>query len=114
MFDHGLEKDVPVETLNIKKEGMHEHVARPEQHTDRNQVETELDQKVLVEPPPNQLEGKNPKKKKKGKFWQDSDGDGKWYEDEDIKKENVVEGKKKGLWDSITLREREERSLQER
>ena len=33
---------------------------------------------------------------------QDSDGDGKWYEDEDIKKEeNVAEGKKKGLWDNI-------------
>ena len=103
MFDHGLEKDVPVETLNIKKEGMHEHVARPEQHTDRNQVETELDQKVLVEPPLESVgEGKDPKKKKKGKFWQDSDGDGKWYEDEDIKKEeNVAEGKKKGLWDNI-------------
>ena len=104
MFDHGLEKDVPVETLNIKKEGMHEHVARPEQHTDRNQVETELDQKVLVEPPLESVgEGKDHKKKKgKGKFWQDSDGDGKWYEDEDIKKEeNVAEGKKKGLWDNI-------------
>ena len=104
MFDHGLEKDVPVETLNIKKEGMHEHVARPEQHTDRNQVETELDQKVMVEPPLESVgEGKDHKKKKgKGKFWQDSDGDGKWYEDEDIKKEeNVAEGKKKGLWDNI-------------
>ena len=103
MFDHGLEKDVPVETLNIKKEGMHEHVARPEQQTDRNQVETELDQKVMVEPPLESVgEGKDHKKKKgKGKFWQDSDGDGKWYEDEDIKKEeNVAEGKK-GLWDNI-------------
>ena len=92
MFDHGLEKDVPVETLNIKKEGMHEHVARPEQHTDRNQVETELDQKVMVEPPLESVgEGKDHKKKKgKGKFWQDSDGDGKWYEDEDIKKEENV------------------------
>ena len=103
MFDHGLEKDVPVETLNIKKEGMHEHVARPEQQTDRNQVETELDQKVMVDPPLESVgEGKDHKKKKgKGKFWQDSDGDGKWYEDEDIKKEeNVAEGKK-GLWDNI-------------
>ena len=95
MFNHGLEKDVPVENLKVTREGMHEHAARPEQHTDRNQVETELDQKVLVEPPLESVgEGKDPKKKKgKGKFWQDSDGDGKWYEDEDVKKEeNVEEG----------------------
>ena len=34
MFDHGLEKDVPVESLDIKKEGMHEHASRPERHQD--------------------------------------------------------------------------------
>jgi len=102
MFNHGLEKDVPVENLKVTREGMHEHAARPEQHTDRNQVETELDQKVLVEPPLESVgEGKDPKKKKKGKFWQDSDGDGKWYEDEDVKKEENVEEGKKGLWDNI-------------
>ena len=48
---------------------MHEHVARPEQHTDRNQVETELDQKVLVEPPLESVERWDHKKKKGKGVW---------------------------------------------
>ena len=42
MFEHGLEKDVPVETLNIKKEAVHEHVARPERNPDQDEVNTDL------------------------------------------------------------------------
>ena len=69
MFEHGLEQDVPVATLNLLEYGMHEHAINPEKS--QRQIEAE---------PPNQFvddelsaEVKTESKKAK----KDYDGDGK-------------------------------------
>ena len=69
MFEHGLEMNVPVEKLNIKKEGMHEHAINPSKS-----------QREIEAQPPNQFvddelsaEVKTESKKAK----KDYDGDGK-------------------------------------
>ena len=50
MFEHGLEKDVPVDDITITKEGMHEHAARPERNRDEIGTELPVDETPLVEP----------------------------------------------------------------
>ena len=50
MFEHGLEKDVPVDDITITKEGMHEHAARPERNRDEIGTELPVDEAPLVEP----------------------------------------------------------------
>ena len=69
MFEHGLEMNVPVAKLNIKKEGMHEHAINPSKS-----------QREIEAQPPNQFvddelsaEVKTESKKAK----KDYDGDGK-------------------------------------
>ena len=69
MFEHGLEMNVPVDKLNIKKEGMHEHAINPSKS-----------QREIEAQPPNQFvddelsaEVKTESKKAK----KDYDGDGK-------------------------------------
>ena len=37
-FDHGIEKNVPVDNLEIVKEGMHEHVVNVEKNTEINEI----------------------------------------------------------------------------
>ena len=131
MFEHGLEKDVPVDDITITKEGMHEHAARPERNRDEIGTELPVDEAPLVEPaiknmPEHHQKDENGKviehddleEGKKAK--KDYDGDGKIESGKDeyfgsrdkaIKKamgkkamkkeETVEEGKKKGLWDNI-------------
>ena len=41
-FDHGIEKNVPVENLEIVKEGMHEHVINVEKNVDINEISADL------------------------------------------------------------------------
>jgi len=82
MFDHGLEKDVPVETLNIKKEAVHEHVARPEGNPDQDEVNTDLPAgphgQTYVEPAiKSEGYGKGSKKKKKQEERAEVVGEGK-------------------------------------
>ena len=84
MFEHGLEKDVPVADMAITKEGMHEHAARPERHQDEIGSELPVDESPLVEPA---IKNEHHQK----------DADGKVIEHED---EKIEEGKK-GLWDNI-------------
>ena len=129
MFDHGLEKDVPVESLDIKKEGMHEHASRPERHQDEIGSELPVDESPLVEPA---IKNEHHQKDADGKVIEhdekieegkkakkDYDGDGKVESGKDeyfgsrdkaikkamakkgVKKEEKVEEGKKGLWDNI-------------
>ena len=42
MFEHGLEKNVPVESFKVTREAVHEHVARPERNPDQDEVNTDL------------------------------------------------------------------------
>ena len=122
MFEHGLEKNVAVEDITITKEAVHEHVTRPEGNMDQEEVNTDLPAgphgQTFVEPAiksegygkgskkkkaqeeRSEVVGEEKKKKGKGKFWQDSDGDGKWYEKDDVKKEETVE-EGKGLYANI-------------
>ena len=122
MFEHGLEKNVAVEDITITKEAVHEHVTRPEGNIDQEEVNTDLPAgphgQTFVEPAiksegygkgskkkkaqeeRSEVVGEEKKKKGKGKFWQDSDGDGKWYEKDDVKKEETVE-EGKGLYANI-------------
>ena len=78
MFEHGLEKDVPVADMAITKEGMHEHAARPERHQDEIGSELPVDESPLVEPA---IKNEHHQK----------DADGKVIEHED---EKIEEGKK--------------------
>ena len=41
-FDHGIEKNVPVENLEIVKEGMHEHVINVEKNEEINEISADL------------------------------------------------------------------------
>ena len=112
MFDHGLEQNVPVESIKITREGMHEHAINP----------TKSQREIEAQPPnqfvDDQLSAEVKTESKKAK--KDYDGDGKIESGKDeyfgsrdkaIKKamgkkamkkeETVEEGKKKGLWDNI-------------
>ena len=42
MFEHGLEQDVPVQSLNVLEEGMHEHVINPDKNV--------IDEKKKLDP----------------------------------------------------------------
>ena len=42
MFEHGLEKNVSVESFEVVKEVVHEHTARPEGNPDQEEVNTDL------------------------------------------------------------------------
>ena len=112
MFDHGLEQNVPVESIKITREGMHEHAINP----------TKSQREIEAQPPnefvDDELSAEVKTESKKAK--KDYDGDGKIESGKDeyfgsrdkaIKKamgkkamkkeETVEEGKKKGLWDNI-------------
>ena len=112
MFNHGLEQNVPVESIKITREGMHEHAINP----------TKSQREIEAQPPnqfvDDQLSAEVKTESKKAK--KDYDGDGKIESGKDeyfgsrdkaIKKamgkkamkkeETVEEGKKKGLWDNI-------------
>ena len=41
-FDHGIEKNIPVENLEIVKEGMHEHVINVEKNQEINEISADL------------------------------------------------------------------------
>ena len=99
MFEHGLEKDVPVETLNIKKEAVHEHVARPERNPDQDEVNTDLPAgphgQTFVEPAI---------KSEDSTYGYDKDGNSLNPKDKKKKKQdkrNEVVGEGKGLYANI-------------
>ena len=119
MFEHGLEQDVPVPTLNILVSEMHEHVI----NTDKNEVEEGLDP---VNPMAVKKKFKDRKDKdidndgdtdssdkylhkrrkaiskamKKEHHEKDADGKVIEHEVEETTPSSVEEGKK-GLWDNI-------------
>ena len=119
MFEHGLEQDVPVPTLNILVSEMHEHVI----NTDKNEVEEGLDP---VNPMAVKKKFKDRKDKdidndgdtdssdkylhkrrkaiskamKKEHHQKDADGKVIEHDDADGTPSSVEEGKK-GLWDNI-------------
>ena len=86
MFEHGLEKSVPVESFEVVKEVVHEHTARPDQAQD--EVNTELPAgphgTTFVEPAI---------KSEDAKFGYDKDGNSKNPKD---KKDGKKDDKKKG------------------
>jgi len=105
MFEHGLEKNVSVETLNIKKEAVHEHVINP----------TKSQREIEAQPPnefvDDELSAEVKTESKKAK--KDYDGDGKVESGKDeyfgsrnkaikkaMKKEETVE-EGKGLYANI-------------
>jgi len=90
MFEHGLEKSVPVESFEVVKEVVHEHTARPDQAQD--EVNTELPAgphgTTFVEPAI---------KSEDAKFGYDKDGNSKNPKDKkDDKKDGKKDDKKKG------------------
>lgn len=46
-FDHGIEKNIPVENLEIVKEGMHEHVINTEKNQEINEISADLGLKAV-------------------------------------------------------------------
>ena len=119
MFEHGLEQDVPVPTLNILVSEMHEHVI----NTDKNEVEEGLDpvnpmavkkkfkdrkDKDLDNDGDTDSSDKYLHKRRKAiskamkKEHHEKDADGKVieHEVEETTPSSVEEGKK-GLWDNI-------------
>ena len=122
MFDHGLEQNVPVESIKITREGMHEHAINPtksqreiEAQPPNQFVDDELSAEVKTEG--KSLDPVNPvavKKKFKDRKDKDIDNDGDTDSSDKYlhkkrkaiskamkKEETVEEGKKKGLWDNI-------------
>ena len=98
MFEHGLEKNVSVETLNIKKEAVHEHVINQEVKS-RRQID--------LEPPagPHGVNYLEPEVKTEDSKWgYDKDGNSlnpkdKKKKKKEVKEETVEEGK--GLYANI-------------
>tara|TARA_B100000941_G_scaffold243540_1_gene187578 strand:- start:470 stop:1219 length:750 start_codon:yes stop_codon:yes gene_type:complete len=46
-FDHGIEKNIPVENLEIVQEGMHEHVINVEKNQEINEISADLGLKAV-------------------------------------------------------------------